>query len=185
MFTGWFTESTFENKITEIVKGSYENLTLYARWAATITFDSNGGTAVSSITKNYGESIILPIPTRQGYTFEGWQLNGIDYNFTTMPNTNTTLIAVWEPFNDGFGTQESPYIISTAEQLILLSTLVNTGNNYSLNKYFVLENDIDLSEMEWTPIGYLYSTSSNYTRAFQGNFNGNGFKIYNFNITKK
>ena len=55
--------------------GSYTitgNITMYARWNATITFDSQGGESVSPITETLGTSITLPTPTRDGYTFDGW-----------------------------------------------------------------------------------------------------------------
>ncbi|MBO4941528.1 MAG: InlB B-repeat-containing protein [Clostridia bacterium] len=40
----------------------------------TLTFASDGGSFIRSITKRYGESISLEsyIPTKYGYTFKGW-----------------------------------------------------------------------------------------------------------------
>ncbi len=73
-----------------------ENLTLTARWSIntyTITFNSNGGSAVSSITQNYGTAITAPAnPTRTGYTFGGWDPSLP----ATMPAENLTLTAKWE-----------------------------------------------------------------------------------------
>jgi uncharacterized repeat protein (TIGR02543 family) len=51
---------------------------MYAQWILvgsdtyTITFDSQGGSFVSSITQTSGTSVILPTTTRNGYTFNGW-----------------------------------------------------------------------------------------------------------------
>lgn len=39
------------------------------------SFETNGGTAIESVTKNAGEEYVLPEPTREGYAFEGWYLN--------------------------------------------------------------------------------------------------------------
>ena len=58
----------------------------------TIAFNTNNGSAVDTITANYGAAITLPAaPTREGYTFDGWdkQLPA------TMPAQNLTLRAKW------------------------------------------------------------------------------------------
>ena len=53
-----------------------EDHTLYARWTAgeyTVSFNSNGGSAVSPIGVTYGKKYgNLPLPTKPGYTFDGW-----------------------------------------------------------------------------------------------------------------
>ena len=53
-----------------------ENLTLYAQWTVnsyTITFNSNGGSPVDSITQDFGTTITPPVtPTKTGFTFAGW-----------------------------------------------------------------------------------------------------------------
>lgn len=62
----------------------------------TITFKSNGGSAVTAITQDYGTSVVAPEnPTKTGYTFQNWTLNGVKYNFSTIPAENITLNAVW------------------------------------------------------------------------------------------
>ncbi len=75
------------------------DVTLSAQWSIneyTITFDSNGGSLVSPITQEYGTAVTEPVaPTRAGYTFAGWKLNGDDYTFSTMPAKNITLTADW------------------------------------------------------------------------------------------
>jgi len=38
----------------------------------TITFNSNGGSAVTSVTQNYGTEINAPVSTKAWYTLEGW-----------------------------------------------------------------------------------------------------------------
>lgn len=53
----------------------------------------------------------------------------------------------------GNGTQESPYQISSAQELRAFAENVNNGNNYS-GEYVELTTDIDLREEEWTPIGH-------------------------------
>ncbi len=82
-------------------------------------------------------------------------------------------------FENGLGTEESPYIISTAQELLSIPYYVNGGINYEKyrNAYYKLANDIDLNGVEWTPIG-----TSSYP--FYGSFNGNGKTISNFKISE-
>lgn len=77
-FLGWFdNEELTGTPITQIAKGTKNNIVLWAKWSSTqitVTFDPNGG-GVSPLTKvvkkggTYGE---LPTPTKAGYTFNGW-----------------------------------------------------------------------------------------------------------------
>ena len=63
----------------------------------TVKFDSNGGSKVDSIQVLKNRTIDQPNnPTREGYNFKGWQLNGQDYNFDTPITNNITLKAKWE-----------------------------------------------------------------------------------------
>ena len=65
--------------------------------AYTISFDSNGGSAVDSITVFDGEIAVKPVdPTRDGYRFVGWTLNGEAYDFTTPVTEDLQLVAQWE-----------------------------------------------------------------------------------------
>ena len=55
-------------------------------------------------------------------------------------------------FAGGDGSETAPYEISTGAQLAFFAKQVNSGNTYA-NKYFILTNNIDLNNIEWTPIG--------------------------------
>lgn len=64
----------------------------------TISFDSDGGTDVESITQNYGTLVEKPAdPVRSGYDFKGWyNSNGDKVTFPFyMPANNTKLYARW------------------------------------------------------------------------------------------
>lgn len=81
--------------------------------------------------------------------------------------------------NGGNGTQESPFEISTAEQLYNFSEFVNSGNSLK-NKYVVLTNDIDMSSIKnFKPIGFEVNPFQ-----FKGIFNGNGYAIKNLEIRR-
>ena len=95
-FSGW------DKAIPETMPA--ENTTITARWSVnryTITFDTDGGSAVSAITKNYGAAVSAPTaPTKTGYTFAGWQLGDAPYTFSTMPAESVTLTARWTARDD-------------------------------------------------------------------------------------
>ena len=58
----------------------------------TLTFDTNGGSAIAPITQDYGTAITAPAdPTKTGYTFAGWT-PAIP---STMPAENMTIKAKW------------------------------------------------------------------------------------------
>ena len=78
-----FTAGEYEVELKEIVlvNASIQSISVndYTfKWSIvdtfTITFDSNGGTSVESITQDNGTVITPPAnPTREGYTFIGWE----------------------------------------------------------------------------------------------------------------
>lgn len=63
----------------------------------TVTFDSAGGSAVSSVSLKGGNTVTKPAdPVRDKYTFEGWLLGGGIFNFTTPITCDITLTAEWK-----------------------------------------------------------------------------------------
>lgn len=98
-FGGWYKDAGLTVALEENATMPATDLTLTAKWNVnqyTISFNSNGGSAVAAITKDYGSVVTAPAqPTREGYNFAGWKLNGVEYTFTTMPAEDITLIADW------------------------------------------------------------------------------------------
>ena len=64
----------------------------------TVTFDSQGGSHVSSQTVKEGTTISLPTPTRDGYKFLGWytEADGGSKVTSLTVTENVTLYAHWE-----------------------------------------------------------------------------------------
>ena len=89
-----------------------------------------------------------------------------------------TALAIYQA-PSGSGTKESPYQISTADELFWVASLVNgtlEGVEQNTAACAVLTADIDLSGQTWTPIG---TSTSNY---FKGTFDGDGHTISNLTI---
>ena len=100
-FGGWYTTSGLatEYDFNTPITG---NKTLYAKWninSYTVTFNSNGGTAVATKTVNYNSTVTRPSnPTKTGYTFGGWYTTSelaTKYDFNTPITGNITLYAKW------------------------------------------------------------------------------------------
>ena len=84
-FTGWSVFSNEGNWIKEIyyageaVTGMYGDVTLVANWDKTnyvITLNANGGTvSPEALNYNFESEVALPVPSRTGYSFDGWRVS--------------------------------------------------------------------------------------------------------------
>lgn len=74
--------------------------------------------------------------------------------------------------------EEGVYHIKTAADLAGLAKMVNAGDNFS-GKTVVLDNDIDLNNQLWTPIGLNADVAA---KKFQGTFDGHGHTISNLRV---
>lgn len=83
----------------------------------------------------------------------------------------------------GDGTQDSPYLVESAEDLAFLAKSVNEGNTYE-GKYIVQTADIDLGGKEWTPIGFQKLNGAEVDAPFSGVYSGLGHKVTGLSITK-
>ena len=95
-FAGWKLNGVGDAMMeVTITQGSTGHLAYTATWQVkqyTITFDSNGGSAVGPITQDYGSTVTAPEdPTRDGYDFAGWTPELPE----TMPAENITVTATW------------------------------------------------------------------------------------------
>ena len=65
----------------------------------TLSFDTNGGSAIAKVTKEKGTTVDLGqyVPTREGYTFAGWYSDeALTQKVTSVKlNANTTVYAKW------------------------------------------------------------------------------------------
>lgn len=101
-FGGWYKETALTNKWdfgSDTV--TTPNLKLYAKWNVTVSFDTDGGTAVTDQTVAENSKITqIPVSTKEGFALEGWYKDEAlteAWNFATDTFTeNITLYAKWE-----------------------------------------------------------------------------------------
>ena len=102
-FVAWYTLPNFTSApVSSIAAGTFGDMTLYANYSInsyTISFDSAGGSAVTSITQEYDTAVSAPpAPTRNGYGFNGWLTEeGEAFVFDRIPAYDVALTADWEP----------------------------------------------------------------------------------------
>ena len=109
-FLGWFTDKKDGVRVRSY--GGDNDITLYAHFTEessggdtppaledyTLTFDSQGGTEVASITEKEGTSVKgFESPTREGYKFLGWYTasDGGNLVYSITLRNNVTLYAHW------------------------------------------------------------------------------------------
>lgn len=135
VFTGWK-----QLDGTAMPEKAVGDLTLYAQYEPatfTVSFDSDGGSAVPSEDHKADEEInSFPTPTKDNAIFVGWIYNGqrISYPFT-MPASNITLKAAWEymgPINATLTYEFTGDVPAGAETLLPAGGSYEAGQNVTL-----------------------------------------------------
>jgi len=134
-FGGWFSAQTGGTQYTATSTLS-ANATAYARWTATsytITYDSNGGSAVPNGTYTIeSPAVTLPTATRTGYNFAGWEMPGSVDIVTVLPTGsigNRSFTAKWDIVNynivyqldDGNNHQSNPVTYTIEDHFVLMN----------------------------------------------------------------
>ena len=100
-FAGWYLNADFSGDAVSFPLSLNANITLYAKWNKnyTVSFNSNGGTEVSSIKTGILQEI--PFTEKENYEFAGWYANSsLSGEKISVPYTVTqdiTLYAKWLP----------------------------------------------------------------------------------------
>ena len=166
-FIGWFIDeeqTTAFNMNTRLESDMF----LYAGWEEeaensvfVVTFNSNGGSAVSPMEITQGKSFsedgyVLPSSTRSEYNFVGWYVDEqltIAFTVNTKVESNLTLYAKWE--------RASVY---TDVDKLKRSFAADLADDGIYNNVYNISANIDFLGTTWTPIGTL-------SQPFNGEFN--------------
>ena len=109
-FVGWYLDPAYNIPLTDELKMRDSGTShLYAKWApkkdkVTLSFDSDGGSAVQEQTINWGSTPkTVENPTKEGYRFLGWkeiqqygQLANHYFSFKQNLYQDVKLKAIWE-----------------------------------------------------------------------------------------
>lgn len=141
----------------------------------------------------------LPVPTRLRYKFAGWHfdknptiqngVSAVQYLPGEKINMQTAASYTWEA-NDVMGITEDTTLYARWVKATYISTPMDFQNiKNDLNGWYVLRNDIDLSGVDWNPIGDYVDTYELYNtdwwvRSFHGLLDGRGYTIKNLSITE-
>ena len=144
-FKGWLLDNElFEASVYQLAK----DITLVASWEADeyeISYDVNGGNDLDEASDKvlFDSNITLPIPTRDGYTFDGWMLGSDKYSEEVYKIADDiTLVANW---------------------------LANTDTKYTVNYYL---EDLNSDEYSLKESVTLTGTTDTLTNAEVKSFEG-------------
>jgi len=94
-FMGWFVGDAAYD-FTAPVKANVEIKAKWAEITYTVTFDTDGAEAIEAQTVAFGGTATKPQdPTKEGFTFAGWTVNGEAYDFATVLTADVTIKATW------------------------------------------------------------------------------------------
>ncbi len=150
-------------------------------YSCTVKFE---GTEDGTVRLFKGDEEIIPengeylLSEKGEYKYEVTNLSDYydvkDQTFTVGDEDNETVKTVWVHLSykpaelQGAGTEEDPYRITKASELLSLAALVNDGK--SSDSFVSLENDV-IVKGSWTPLG------KNSAYSFKGSFDGNGHSV--------
>lgn len=170
----WFdvaSERDLENDIEKIKKEPPKAIVIYDLYDSTYAgheklFNAN---LVSGTRKM--RDFLYEFVNTEKYTYQGTYAS---YNNRISVFTKADNVEISNIFENGSGTQDDPYQISSVTDLVNLSMLVN--QKYLLkNIYFKQMCDIDLNNVIWVPIGYIGQAD------FLGVYDSNNYNVYNIN----
>ena len=85
--------------------------------------------------------------------------------------------SIADSYGGGTGIESDPYLIYTCSQLARVAQQTNLANVTYNNVFFKLMNDLDLNDLQWTAIGWIWGGEA--TRKFYGSFDENYHTIKN------
>ena len=144
----------------------------------------NAKTSETGVTAYIDDNNNLAFKSSSNFTLHAGTSNILDVACIKLSqNSNPTTIKSGINYENTGTLAGSASIITTgiteAEAIAQGYTVINTAEalqniTNNLSGRYILMNDIDLSGIDWTPIG---AKENSFTGGFSGEFNGNGFTI--------
>ena len=169
------------------------DITLVAQWnpVYTVTYNANGGSVAPASAEYKGTALTLPLPTRDGYAFDGWytaaeggtKIGGVSESYT--PTANITLYAQWkEPatvtYKINYEGGTNPESVTDSEgDGVTLPTPTRTG--YTFNGWY----DAASGGNKIGNAGASYKPDANVTLYAQWQINSYTIKVTTSNATVK
>lgn len=155
-FGGWL----FNSGVIDFNPFNIENLfemTVKAKWVAktyTINLDFDGGELIENgqtltgltIEKAFNQMLNLPVPSKRGYVFAGYALNGEAFNSPVwdIDAINSTLKAVWDPISvtytlvaDNAELEEKGGIINFGSSTDIIKSIIPIKKGYNFSGWLV------------------------------------------------
>lgn len=135
-FVGWYTDEALTNAYNSDY--IYSDTNLYAKFEinrCTVTFNSDGGTELDSVTVDWNTVITPFVPEKTGYNFIGWaKSDGTKYEGEAIKG-DMTLLALWQikTFTVTFYVNDTLYTTVTVEYGSVLSKVADDVAVYANN----------------------------------------------------
>lgn len=160
-FEGWYKDKELTKKYNFTTDKAEKNLKLYANYTVneyTISFESNDGSNVESITQNFGTNVIAPNkPTKYEHEFLGWYYNGMEteFIFDKMPAENVTLYAKWKT---------NQYNVELTKSINMAGEVTGSGaKDYNSEVTLNATTNEGYTWMGWYKDGSLINENESYT----------------------
>ena len=192
--TGWWIDSGYDTEydFTTVVTG---DMTLYYRCQGkeyTVTFVI-ADAQPKAVIDAYGTPVTLPTSTDDAYTWTWYEDEAFTKPVTilSIPGGGLTLYGQWTHTASGLkghGTENDPFLISTADEMYAAGQLQDSQN------HFKLLNDIDMNEVSNTvsdvygdegDIGYIYGELDGANHTIKGKNSTDGTILYAVNAVIK
>ena len=137
-----FVEWLLDDKSYDFSKPVNKEITLVAKWLENkdgdlivVQYDTDGGTTIKNSIVKKGDKVELPQkPTKKGYVFVEWQIDGEKYDNSSTITSDTKITAIWEKVEED--KQESKIAAPKIELIEAGNVDPKTGE---INTFFYLK----------------------------------------------
>ena len=166
-FEGWYLDSEFSQKVTSIVAGTAEDVTLYAKWSVAdynVTYVLDGGVNAEAnpATVKMADSVTLQDASKEGFEFQGWYTEETFENKVEKLENVTSDVTLYAKF----------------EEIVITDYAINydlDGGRFDAEYYTVAEFEKDFLKDFNAQAGYDFTSAASLDTEYLG-----GTKFGNF-----